>query len=193
MPIRTHRGRAAVYRRLWGWPLRSPKHLVTAVIVLAAAATTIGIMLPEPPPSRNYRDPSGGTEQHQAVPAPASPTPAPPTISVPNTPPAPAPADPAGLHVVEAWGAKWATHPPGTPAGKWVESLRPYTTDEFITVMTSVDPANVPSTRITGPAVPLSSTANSIAARLPTDAGDIEVDVMRTEQGWRVSGYNKVS
>ncbi|MEU6128166.1 hypothetical protein ABZ805_03230 [Saccharopolyspora sp. NPDC047091] len=192
MPIRTHRGRAAVYRRLWGWPLRSPKHLVTAVIVLAAVATAVGLMLPEPPLARNYRYQPDGTEQ-QAAPAPPSPTPAPPRISVPNTPPAPVPPDPAGLRVVEAWGAKWATHPPGTPAGKWVESLRPYTTDEFITVMTSVDPANVPSTRITGPAVSLSSTANSIAARLPTDAGDIEVDVMRTEQGWRVSGYNKVS
>lgn len=193
MPIRTHRGRAAVYRRLWGWPLRSPKHLVTAVIVLAAAATIIGFMLPEPLPARNYRDREQATEQYQAAPAPPTRTPAPPTFSVPDTPPPPAPADPAGLKVVEAWGKKWATHPPGTSSAQWVEGLRPYTTDEFITEMASVDPANVPSTAIIGPPQPLRSTANAMSARLSTDAGDIEVDLMRTPQGWRVSGYNKVS
>ncbi|MFR9729523.1 hypothetical protein ACL03H_09865 [Saccharopolyspora sp. MS10] len=193
MPIRTHRGRAAVYRRLWGWPLRSPKHLVSALVVLAAAATAISFALPDPPPSPSRQDRPAQVGQPQAAPAPQTPTAAPPRISVPNTPVAPAPPDPAGVRVVEAWGQKWATHPPGTAAPEWVEGLRPYTTDEFITVMASVDPANVPSTRITGPATPVRSTATSMGVRLPTDAGEIEVDVMKTPQGWRVSGYNKVS
>jgi len=40
LPIRTHRGRAAVYRMFWGWPVRSPKHL--AATVLALVVITIG-------------------------------------------------------------------------------------------------------------------------------------------------------
>lgn len=47
MPIRTHRGRAAVYRRLWGWPLRSPKHLVGAVVLIGVVVTAVGFLLPE--------------------------------------------------------------------------------------------------------------------------------------------------
>ena len=44
MPIRTNRGRAAVYRRLWGWPLRSPRHLVVALIQMVLILVAIYFM-----------------------------------------------------------------------------------------------------------------------------------------------------
>src|SRR3569833_4694947 len=47
MPIRTNRGRAAVYRRLWGWPLRSPRHLMGTLVFLAILVTALGIVLPK--------------------------------------------------------------------------------------------------------------------------------------------------
>src|SRR5699024_5037019 len=46
MPIRTNRGRAAVYRRLWGAPMRSPRHLAVTVVVLAGLIVLGGFTLP---------------------------------------------------------------------------------------------------------------------------------------------------
>src|SRR5215470_16242342 len=47
MPIRTNRGRAAVYRRLWGFPLRSPRHLAGTAIAVAVLIIAIGIIVPQ--------------------------------------------------------------------------------------------------------------------------------------------------
>lgn len=195
MPIRTHRGRAAVYRRLWGWPLRSPKHLIGALVVVGGVATAVGFMLPEPPPSPAYRDNTSATEQASVPgrdPAPESTTGAPPTFSVPTTPPAATPASPEGLRAAEEWAKKWVHHPAGTSKQQWLAGLRPHTTEEFLPVMESIDPANVPATAVTGRPEPLRSTATSIDVRLPTDAGDLEILVIGTPQGWRVSSYDWV-
>ncbi len=43
MPVRTRRGRAAVYRKFWGWPLRSITHLAITSIVMVIAVTAIGL------------------------------------------------------------------------------------------------------------------------------------------------------
>ncbi len=195
MPIRTHRGRAAVYRRLWGWPLRSPKHLVLAVVVVGVVVTAVGFLFPKPPPTR----PQSADDRPASVGEPEVPTSSststksPPTFSVPQGPPPPAAPNPEGLGVVTNWGKAWVNHPPGTNSQQWVEGLRPYTTEEYITVMASIDPANVPGTAVAGPPTPLSSRASSMDVRLPTNAGDIEVLVVRTPQGWRVAEYNKVA
>lgn len=55
MPIRTNRGRAAVYRRVWGWPLRSPRHLAATLSVVAVLAAGLGYVVGggrEPRPER---------------------------------------------------------------------------------------------------------------------------------------------
>ncbi|MGP4015953.1 hypothetical protein [Saccharopolyspora sp. 5N708] len=190
MPIRTHRGRAAVYRRLWGWPLRSPKHLVAAVIALAAVATVIGFLLPEPPANTNMAAPRSSTAtQHSAV-VPPSRTKSPPTISVPPVAPPPVAPDPAGLAAVEEWGKAWVDHPVGADRQQWLAKLRPYTTDEFITEMASVDPSNAGNV-ITGAATAINSTAGSMEVRLPTDIGVLVITVNKTPSGWRVAQYDK--
>ncbi|RCW40692.1 hypothetical protein DFQ14_11016 [Halopolyspora algeriensis] len=195
MPIRTHRGRAAVYRRLWGWPLRSPKHLIAAVIGLAVVVGSVGLLLPEPSPSRAH-----GQQHHAQEPfatsefgASADTSGSPPTISVPRASPSSVPPDPAGLAVVDAWGRQWVKHPPGTDSGEWLDRLRPYTTAEFITVMASIDPANVAATEVTGSPEATTSTATAMKVRLPTDAGAIRVRVTATPDGWRVAGYEKAA
>ncbi len=198
MPIRTHRGRAAVYRRLWGWPLRSPKHLGVAVVLLVAVASAVGLLLPEPPPREaragervtvtDPRDtPSESTTRSGEDSA------APPTISVPTQPPAQVPPDRKGLAVVRNWARSWVTHPPGTTSQQWLDGLRPYTTDEFITVMTTIDPANVPATKVTGPPEARRSTRTSMRVMLPTNGGTLRVHAVRTSEGWRVAGYDKVA
>ncbi|GAA4613954.1 hypothetical protein [Saccharopolyspora hordei] len=190
MPIRTHRGRAAVYRRLWGWPLRSPKHLAAAAVVLAGVATLIGFLLPEPPPRQDLAEPATTSEPpaHSAV-VPTR-TPAPPTISVPAEPPPQTAPDPAGLAVVEEWGKAWVDHPVGVDQQQWLAKLRPVTTDEFLTEMASVDPANAGNV-ITGAATAISATEGAMVVRLPTDIGVLQVTVVRTEAGWRVAQYDK--
>lgn len=192
MPIRTHRGRAAVYRRFWGWPLRSPKHLAAALVVVGAVATVIGLVLPEPPPSRNVA--AGGrttereqTSHHSAV---VPTTKRPPTISVPQAGPTPTAPDPAGVAIVEKWGEAWVNHPVGADRQQWVNGLRPLTTDEFLTELSTVDPVNAGNV-ITGAPAAVTSTAGSMVVRLPTDIGVLNVTVNKTPAGWRVAQYDK--
>lgn len=189
MPIRTHRGRAAVYRRLWGWPLRSPKHLVLAVVLFGAAATAIGLLLPNTPSPARITPGAVSSVRAPATPSPAPATTAsPPTISVPLGTPPPTKPDPQGLAVVSDWGMQWVNHPPGTSQQEWLDRLRPLTTDEWIASMQSIDPATVPTT-VTGPPQPVSSTASSMQVRLPTNQGDVQVSLVNTPQGWRVANY----
>ena len=198
MPIRTHRGRAAVYRRLWGWPLRSPKHLVGAVVLAAVVLTGIGFALPNPPPPERSTSSSSqraAEAERQAHPRPVAAPPtaaAPPSVSVPNTPPPQVPPDPAGVALVEQWGHLWADHPPGTDRQRWAARLQPFTSEEFQPLMGSVDPANVPASQVTGPATPVRSTPGSMDVRLPTNAGDITVRLIKEPAGWRVAGYDEV-
>ncbi|GAA2349044.1 hypothetical protein GCM10009854_28270 [Saccharopolyspora halophila] len=193
MPIRTHRGRAAVYRRLWGWPLRSPKHLLGALVVAAGAATVVGLLLPEPPPTSTVAD--GGTQTSITLPPQRSAVvedpPSPPTISVPDTPPKEVAPDPAGVEIAEKWGDAWVNHPPGTDKQQWLSGLKPYTTDEFYTVMSTVDPANA-GNAVTG--VPMAvgpASPGVMQVKLPTDVGTLRVTLNKTEAGWRVAEYNK--
>lgn len=190
MPIRTHRGRAAVYRRLWGWPLRSPKHLVGAVVLIGVVVTAVGFLLPEQTTVR----PRGADRSASGRPAAEQPPPkpSPPSFRPPTGAPAPSAPDPEGLAVAEKWGQQWVNHPPGVDRAQWAERLRPYTSDEFLPLMSSVDPANVPAKAITGPVTSMRSSGSSMDVRLPTDAGDIRVQVIRAPQGWRVAGYNEV-
>ncbi|MGW1678932.1 hypothetical protein [Saccharopolyspora sp. NPDC002376] len=190
MPIRTHRGRAAVYRRLWGWPLRSPKHLAAAVITVAAVAMVIGFLLPKPPPSQYVAETSTSRPPAHSAVVPPSPTKAPPTISVPAAPPAQVSPDPAGLAVVEEWGRAWVDHPVGVDRQAWLDKLRPFTTDEFITEMESVDPANAANV-ITGAPTSISATEGVMVVRLPTDIGVLQITVNRTAAGWRVAQYDE--
>ena len=46
MPIRTNRGRAAVYRRLWSWPLRSPNHLIATIVGFAVVIIVFTSVIP---------------------------------------------------------------------------------------------------------------------------------------------------
>lgn len=193
MPIRTNRGRVAVYRRFWGWPMRSPKHLAVAVIAFAVVAFVIGQLLPAPTPSK-VRDYNQNRPYSSATPLRPPPRikPSPPSFSVPQAAPPPAPPNPAGLAVADTWSRLFVTHPPGTTTQQWLDRLRPYTTDEFIAVMADVDPANVPANAVTGSLQPGESTATSLKVRVPTDSGNIELIVISTPQNWRVAEYNKV-
>lgn len=202
MPIRTNRGRAAVYRRLWAWPLRSPKHLVIAALALLAVATAIGFAVPQAA-NPLARTTVGGTTSpltsgrlpssaQSVAAAPVVPTTTTRVPRVTTTPPPPAPPAPQALAVAEAWAKAWVNHPPGMTSQQWVEQLVPLTTEEFLPQLRTVDPANIPSTSVTGKAESVTSSIRAVDVKIQTDGATLLLTVIATESGWRVSAFNRV-
>jgi hypothetical protein len=196
VPIRTPRGRSAAYRALWQWPLRSPARLgITAVLLLAvigSAVAGIGAV------SRRTSG-SAVASPSSALPAPSAggatsvvPTVLPPVapLTPRNLPTSAAPG--AALSVATRWAAAWVNHPQGVPTQKWVDGLRPFTTDEYLGVRSGVDPANIPATRVTGEPRATRVAARSVHVTVQTNALTLDVLVVLTENGWRVAGYDKV-
>lgn len=211
MPIRTNRGRAAVYRKLWGWPMRSPSHLVAVVLVVAAVVLTVGIVVPQLTGSGDGRgsgaaaettgsssaapDETGtsedGTTTGETTGGATSDLPT--RLPSPTQKPTSAPPADDALKVATAWGKAWVNHPKGTTSEKWLDGLRPYTTEEYLVEMSTVDPENIPATKVTGPPVPKQSYTSSVTANLPTDGGTLAITVIDTPQGWRVAFYEQVA
>jgi hypothetical protein len=215
MPIRTNRGRAAVYRKLWGWPMRSPRHLVILLLVVAAVVLMIGIIVPQvvgtgggrpgaaAQTSDTTSDAAGSTGGDDTGTsdggAPATDTTGSASSDLPTRLPSPpqkptsAPPADGALKVADSWGKAWVHHPAGTTSAKWLDGLKPYTTEEYLVEMSTVDPANIPATKVTGPPVPKQSYTSSVTANLPTDGGTLAITVIDTPQGWRVAFYEQVA
>jgi len=189
MPIRTNRGRAAVYRRIWGWPLRSSRHLLATLVGLVVVAVLVGIGIQH----------LKGFVGHSSSPGLSSGSPANASLltttrlASPQETPTPAPAAPAALAVITAWGKAWVNHPVGMTNQQWLDQLRPYTTAEFLPTMNSVNLANIPATQITGPPLVIASYTSSVEALLPTNASKLDITVISTPQGWLVSSYTEAS
>lgn len=190
MPIRTNRGRAAVYRRIWGWPLRSGRHLVISVLGLVVVAVLVGIGI------QNVKAAIGrhGATSHGASAGLSGMSGAPLTttrLASPQETPTPAPPAPAALAVITAWGKAWVNHPLGMTNQQWLDQLKPYTTAEFLPTMGSVDLTNIAATQITGPPLVVASYTSSVEALLPTNAKKLDITVISTPQGWLVSTYTE--
>ena len=192
MPIRSPHGRAAAYRALWQWSLRSPRRLgatVLLVVVLGGAASYgIGIA------TAGWR--TGGSSGVAAPPtastdAAPAPTALPPVPALePRTLPL-SQAPPAALDVARRWARAWVRPAPGTATGQWLAGLRSTTTDEYLGVLAGVDPANVPAARIVGNPRPVRVSPHSVQVQLQTDGPTLLVLVVDTEDGWRVAGYDR--
>ena len=195
MPIRTHRGRAAVYRTFWGWPLRSPRHLVGTVLALVAIAVGIGMVLPDSGSKRsvtaapasaprvNSLAPASGVAMPGAIPRSQ------PQSRPPSRPSAPAPIE--ALSVAKSWVRAFLTVPNGIDSARWAEQLRPYTTDELFPELRSIDPANVPEAKIVGEPRTISSGASSAEVDVPTTGVVMRLLLVSTPAGWRVAGYQR--
>lgn len=204
MPIRTNRGRAAVYRRLWGWPLRSPRHLISALVGLVVVAIAVAIVTAHATTSRRVA--SGGndnggnvvitSEVPTGLPSTSgepSTTSVPTRLTTPPETPTSAKPAPAALAVIDAWGKAWVNHPVGMTNAAWLAQLRPYTTSEFLPQMSSVDVANIDATEVTGKPAATNSYTSSVEALLPTNAGKLDITAIATPTGWLVSSYTEAS
>ncbi|MGQ0717959.1 MAG: hypothetical protein ACT4NP_11745 [Pseudonocardiales bacterium] len=192
MPIRTHRGRAAVYRTFWGWPVRSPRHLAGTVLVLVVLAVGVGLALPESGVGPVRAAPSSSPRISPLPPSPHMATvPGPALGGQPQVPSPSAPAPAAALTVARSWVQAFLTVPQGISSARWIEQLRPYTTDELLPELRSVDPANVPEAQITGELRTVSSSANSAEVDVPTTGVVVRLLLVSTPTGWRVAGYQR--
>ncbi|MBO0876790.1 MAG: hypothetical protein J2P19_25730 [Pseudonocardia sp.] len=201
--IRSPKGRGAAYRPLWQWPLRSPARLIGCLVLLAAvlvgANAAFGLFPGRSTSGGVFGSPSGSV----------TPTPLPrslptngPTGEPTRLPPVPeltpetlplSKAPPAALTVATRWTQAWARHPADGTTATWVNGLRPYTTDEYLGVLATVDPANVPATRVTGPARAVLVSPSSVRVEVPTDVVRLVVLVVNTGAEWRVAGYDRAS
>jgi hypothetical protein len=198
MPIRTNRGRTAVYRRLWGWPLRSPRHLVGTLVFLAILVTVLGIVLPKAMDKPATAAPGAGASATSSAPSGlAVPVPTPSTLptrlSSPLATPTSAPPNPEALNVAKQWAAAWVNHPAGISNADWLNGMRALTTDEYLPVMSTVDPSNIPATRVTGEPTVTSSYTSSVQVVVPTDGPKLSITVVNTGAGWRVADYDQAS
>jgi hypothetical protein len=200
MPIRTNRGRAAVYRRLWGWPLRSPRHLMGTLVFLAILVTALGIVLPKVvgKPQAKASPTTGTTTSVTATTPPGAAAPVPtsnlPTrLSAPLATPTTAAPNGDAVRVAKEWAAAWVDHPAGITSEQWLAKLKPFTTEEYLPVMGSVDPANIPATKVTGEPVVGTSYTSSVQLTIPTDGPKLAITVVNTNAGWRVADYDQAS
>jgi hypothetical protein len=183
MPIRTNRGRAAVYRRLWGWPLRSPRHLMGTLVFLAILVTALGIVLPK----------AVGKPQAKASPTTGPTSNLPTRLSAPLATPTTAAPNGDAVRIAKEWAAAWVDHPAGITSDQWLAKLKPFTTEEYLPVMASVDPANIPATKVTGEPVVGTSYTSSVQLTIPTDGPKLAITVVNTNAGWRVADYDQAS
>jgi hypothetical protein len=200
VPIRTPHGRSAAYRAIWAWPLHSPLRLAVTTIVVVAAAVAMTFAIN----ALSTRQAGNGPAGTIAGPATSAgrpdlgpgrtptPTMLPP---VPELTPSPLPLSAAPDEAVEVaarWSAAWVRPRAGTTAQVWLQRLRPSTTDEYLGVLSGVDPTNIPATRVTGEPRPVRVAASSVQVEVPTDALTLLVLVVETDDGWRVAGYDRV-
>jgi hypothetical protein len=203
VPIRSPHGRSAAYRAIWGWPLRSPVRLaVTTVIVVAIAvgmtiATTFldgGRAGDGSTGTAHGPTTSGSMTRRPGATGPGA-TPTPTALPpVPALTPSPLPLSQApdeAIEVAALWSGAWVRPPEGTTAQQWLEGLRSTTTDEYLGVLSGVDPGNIPATRVTGEPRPVEVATSSVQVEVPTDALTLIVLVVDTDDGWRVAGYDR--
>lgn len=200
VPIRTPRGRAAAYRPLWQWPLRSPARLAATAVAVAVVATGAGVgvgALSGGPADGGMSaargdDPITRTDASRSG---TSATPRPTALApVPELGPTPLPlsAAPAqALDVAARWSAAWVDHPPGITVEQWAARMRPLTTPEYFGQLDQVDPANVPASRVTGEPRAVRVASRSVQVDVPTDALTLRILVVDTATGWLVSGYDR--
>jgi len=80
---------------------------------------------------------------------------------------------------------------PGVEEKQWANDLARWLTPQATADYSAVDPANIPASRVTGPATLNVDEANGygVMAAVPTDAGTYTVQLLRTgkESPWKVN------
>ncbi|MDR7165861.1 hypothetical protein J2X12_003915 [Pseudarthrobacter oxydans] len=101
----------------------------------------------------------------------------------------------AAVDVAEKAMADFAR--PGVEEKQWANDLARWLTPQATADYSAVDPANIPGSRVTGPAMLSVDEANGygVMAAVPTDAGTYTVQLLRTgkEALWKVNRFTPPS
>lgn len=76
---------------------------------------------------------------------------------------------------------------PGPAAAQWRADVRPYAVPGYADLLDTVDPANVPATRITASGRVVTATPERAEVDVGTDAGVLRVVCVRDGQRWLVA------
>lgn len=201
MPIRTGRGRAAVYRTLWGWPLRSPRHLAAVAAGVTVLAVLLGVVAARGPdgaatgsgPSAT-RAGSAGTDRaggsaEGSVDGSADGSDAADGEALPGAGGAEAPSE--ALDAADGFVRAVTTTPDGLTTEEWVAQVEPYASEGLVPDLRTVDPANVPDGEVAGPPRTVSVGTGTAVVDVPTSAAILRVDLVDTPAGWRVTSYER--
>ncbi|MDN5857649.1 MAG: hypothetical protein L0H84_03415 [Pseudonocardia sp.] len=197
MPIRAPHGRTAAYRGVWQWPLRSPARLATTLVIVGALAVGISFATGALGSDRSGPDRQGDPALSAGAPgqgfAPASPVPTalPPVKELTPTQLPLSAAPVAAITVAERWTQGWVRPAEGTTAAQWLDALRPFTTPEYLGLLATVDPSNIPATKVTGKARAVAVSPDLVKVKVPTDALTLVVTVIDVGAGWRVADYDQ--
>lgn len=86
---------------------------------------------------------------------------------------------------------------PGVEDNQWANDLARWLTPQATADYSAVDPANVPATRVTGPARLTVDETNGygVTAKVPTNAGTYTLQLLRTGEDarWKVNRFNPPS
>lgn len=208
MPIRTDRGRSVIYRRFWGWPLRSPRRLALAALLAAIAGLGIALLTslsgprdprpaPEPTSAPAHRIPTAGrspTPRRPPPPTPAHPGPdiATSAAPIPTSSPSTDGASSDATQAVRAFAARWVTHPPDMTSHQWAAQLAPLVVPEYLATLEPVDPGTITASAVTGDPTVHTSSPTVAEATVPTDAGVFRLVLLAQPDGtWRVRSYDR--
>lgn len=187
-PIRSNRGRSAVWRSLWAWPLHSRTRALITLVVVVLALVLVGQIV------------SVGRGNQTAPPAPPRPAPAPkaPSAPPPSAPaPEPGPITAAGppapqeaLRDAQGFMAGWVAHATAPTPGSWVAGMAPYTSPEYVGQLATIDPANVTAARLVGD--PTVTRVDDAVVELdwPTDSGLIHLTLIHPTGPWQVNAVS---
>ena len=98
-------------------------------------------------------------------------------------------AAPAAMTVAVAFAQAWATPPPPSAPDQWWAGVSRHTDQALAEQLREVNPADLPATRVTGPAKSVAGGVTSAEVEVPTDAGDLLVVCVDVRGRWVVADF----
>ena len=196
------------------WPLWSWRNLTVCTIAVLVLFTAVGRLTagsgsgpdsrprnvaataastsPSATTSLSATSPASATPSTSAGPASATPTTSAlaagsttgtnPIISPSSTP---APGADAPIRVALEFATAWTRTTSAQPA--WLAGLKPLVTPEYMTALSTIDPARVPATRTLDAGRLLSTSGQQSLVRVATDAGGMSVTLVQRAGQWLVT------
>lgn len=180
------------------WPLHSPARLALVVLALLAAVVGLGRLNggEEAPPAAAVASSAAqdeATTDTSTSPAQTSSTAASSSSGSPSSTAAASASSAAATAPASAarqFVAAWAR--PELPAQTWLAGVTPLATTGFATSLQSVDPANVPGTRVAGAPVVRAQTPTTATVEVATDRAVVAVSLVPIAGQWKVSALTPV-